>query len=172
LIEAIRALAIPVLAAVNGVAAGAGFSLALAADLRVAADTAWFSCAFGKVGLVPDSGASFFLPKYLGLAKAVELAFTGDPLTATDASHLGLVARVSPAASFARDWLEFAQQLADGPTRAFALTKRALNQAADATLNEQLALEAELQGEAAGTTDFLEGLTAFREKRPARFVGR
>jgi 2-(1,2-epoxy-1,2-dihydrophenyl)acetyl-CoA isomerase len=172
LVEAIQGLTVPVLAAVNGVAAGAGLSLALAADLRVAVETASFSCAFGKLGLIPDSGASFFLPKYVGLSKALELAFTGQRLTAGEAAALGLVARIYPPTTFARDYLEFAQQLAEGPTRAFALTKRALIHAADATLSGQLALEADLQEEAAGTDDFLEGLSAFRLKRPARFVGR
>lgn len=171
LILALRDLPIPVIAAVNGVAVGAGFSLALAADIRVAADSASFSCGFAKIGLIPDSGASFFLPRYLGLPKALDLALGGDQLSVTDAASLGLVAKVYPSDTFDRDYVEFAARVADGPTRAFALTKAAFNRGLQASLEDQLDTEAELQDEASKTEDFRAALAAFREKRPTRFLG-
>jgi 2-(1,2-epoxy-1,2-dihydrophenyl)acetyl-CoA isomerase len=161
-----------VLAAVNGVAAGAGFALALAADLRVASEDAWFSCAFAKIGLVPDAGSSFFLPRYLGFPRAIQLALTGERISARAAAELGLVAKVFPAGTFTDDYLEFARGLAAGPTRAYGLTKQAFRQALESTLEDQLELEASLQQEASETGDFQEGLRAFREKRPPRFSGR
>jgi len=171
LVTQIRGLPLPVIAAVNGVAAGAGLSLALAADLRVASDAAWFSCGFSRIGLVPDAGASFFLPRYVGLAKALELALTGRRMEAVEAASLGLVAHVYPAQTFARDYAELAQGFAAGPTRAFALTKKAFGQAMEVSLAEQLELEARLQQEASETEDFREGVSSFREKRPPRFAG-
>lgn len=171
LVTKIRQLPLPVLAAVNGVAAGAGFSLALAADLRVASDDAWFSCAFSRIGLVPDSGASFFLTRYLGLSKALELALTGERIGAAEAVSLGLVAHVYPARTFSHDYGALAQHLAQGPTRAFALTKRAFGHALENSMAQQLELEAQLQHEASETDDFREGVSAFREKREPHFVG-
>ena len=165
IITKIRGLPLPVVAAVNGAAAGAGFSLALAADLRVASEAAWFSCAFSGIGLVPDSGASFFLPRYVGLAKAIEMALTGRRVGAAEAATLGLVTYVYPAETFSQDYSTLAHHLAQGPTRAFALTKRALSEATDNSLSQQLELEAVLQQEAAETDDFHEGLSAFRNKR-------
>ncbi|MFZ0167804.1 MAG: enoyl-CoA hydratase-related protein [Candidatus Dormiibacterota bacterium] len=171
IITKIRELPLPVVAAVNGAAAGAGFSLALAADLRVASEAAWFSCAFSGIGLVPDSGASFFLPRYVGLAKAIEMALTGRRVGAAEAATLGLVTQVYPAETFSQDYSTLAHHLAQGPTRAFALTKRALSEATDNSLSQQLELEAVLQQEAAETDDFHEGLSAFRNKRAPQFVG-
>lgn len=172
IVTKIRDLPIPVIASVNGVAAGAGFSLALAADFRVASDAAWFSSAFARIGLVPDSGASFFLARYLGFPRALEVALTGRRISALEARDLGLVSRVFPAASFAEDSSEFARELAAGPTRAFGLTKRALSRALTNTLEEQLELEATLQQAASETDDFREGLRAFRDKRVPKFEGR
>lgn len=172
LVSAIQRLPIPVLAAVNGVAAGAGFGLALAADVRVASDDAWFTCGFAAIGLVPDTGVSYFLPRYVGLPRATQLAFTGERLSAEAAAGLGLVAKVFPATSFRDDYFAFARQLAAGPTMALALTKEAFLNAADSSLEAQLENEARLQQSASETADFQEGQLAFREKRPPRFAGR
>jgi 2-(1,2-epoxy-1,2-dihydrophenyl)acetyl-CoA isomerase len=171
LILAIRRLEKPVIAAVNGVAAGAGASLALACDLRVAADTASFVLAFGRVGLVPDSGATWVLPRLVGPARAAELAFLGDPVTPTDAERWGLVNRVVPAAGLIAETRAIAGRLAEGAPRALALTKRALNRSLEASLEDQLEYEAALQGIAGRTADHREGVAAFRGKRAPRFTG-
>ncbi len=171
IVSRIRELPVPVIAAVNGPAAGAGFSLALAADLRVASDAAWFSCAFSKIGLVPDSGASFFLAHFLGFSKALELAMTGERLTAAESLRLGLVARVFPADEFEAGYRAFSEELAQGATAALALTKRAFNRALGTNLARQMEVEAELQQQASTTEDFREGVLAFSEKRTPRFRG-
>jgi 2-(1,2-epoxy-1,2-dihydrophenyl)acetyl-CoA isomerase len=171
IIERIRALPIPVVAAVNGVAAGAGFSLALAADLRVASDRAWFSCGFCRIGLVPDSGATWLLPRTIGQGRAIELALTGRRVDADEALAWGMVNRVFPAAAFENSYLEYALELAAGPTRALDLTKQAFTAGFDNTLERQLSLEAELQQLAAETSDFTEGMRAFQEKRSPSFSG-
>jgi 2-(1,2-epoxy-1,2-dihydrophenyl)acetyl-CoA isomerase len=172
LIRAMRAMPKPIIGAINGVAAGAGASLAFACDLRIAAEGATFLLAFGRVGLIPDSGATWFLPRLVGTAKAVELALTTDPLSAADAERFGLVTRVVPAAELTAAAHELATGLAAGAPRALALTKRAIEAGAEATLDEQLEREAILQGEAGGTADHAEGLAAFLERRPPRFSGR
>lgn len=171
LIVTLRRLAKPVIGAINGVAAGAGCSLALACDIRLASDGASFMLAFGRVGLVPDSGASWFLPRLVGSARAAELALVGDPLSAADAERLGLVSRVVPADALLAEARALAVRLAAGSPRAMALTKRALAFADTATLEEALANEAYLQGIAGRSADHAEGLAAFREKRPPRFTG-
>jgi 2-(1,2-epoxy-1,2-dihydrophenyl)acetyl-CoA isomerase len=171
LILAIRGLEKPVIAAVNGVAAGAGVSLALACDLRLAAAEASFVLSFARIGLVPDSGATWFLPRLVGPARAAELAFLGDPVGAEEALRIGLVNRVVPGDALAAEARALAQRLASAAPRALALTKRALNRCIDATLDDQLEYEAILQGLAASTSDHSEGLAAFREKRPPRFTG-
>jgi 2-(1,2-epoxy-1,2-dihydrophenyl)acetyl-CoA isomerase len=171
LVLSLQHLPIPVVAAVNGLAAGAGLSLALAADIRVASTTAWFSCAFAQIGLVPDSGATYFLSRYLGLGWALHYAFSGERIDAGRALELGLVSRTIAPEDFPRGIAELAQELAAGATRALGLTKRALYTGAAASLEEQLELEARLQQAASETEDFEEGLAAFREKRRPKFRG-
>ncbi|HEY7591073.1 MAG TPA: enoyl-CoA hydratase-related protein [Candidatus Limnocylindrales bacterium] len=171
LILAIRGLDRPVVGAINGVAAGAGASLAFACDLRIAAEAASFVLAFGRVGLVPDSGATWFLPRLVGAARAAEMALLNDPVSAADAERIGLVSRVVPAASVLAEARDVAARLAAGAPRAIALTKRALGRSAELTLEEALEYEAWLQGIAGRTADHAEGIRAFVEKRPPRFSG-
>lgn len=171
IIIAMRRLEKPIVAAVNGVAAGAGASLAFACDIRLAAPEASFILAFGRVGLVPDSGATWFLPRLVGTAKALEIALTTEPLSAADAERFGLVARIVPADGLLAEAQALAERLAAGAPRAIALTKRALNRAWDATLEEQLEYEADLQGLAGASADHAEGVAAFVEKRRPAFTG-
>jgi len=171
MIIAMRRLEKPIVAAVNGVAAGAGASLAFACDIRLAAPEASFILAFGRVGLVPDSGATWFLPRLVGTAKALEIALTTDPLSAADAERFGLVARIVPADALLADAQALAGRLAASAPRAIALTKRALNRSWDATLEEQLEYEADLQGLAGASADHAEGVAAFLEKRRPAFTG-
>ncbi|HYM83795.1 MAG TPA: enoyl-CoA hydratase-related protein [Candidatus Dormibacteraeota bacterium] len=161
----------PVVAAVNGVAAGAGASLAFACDLRVAAEDARLVLAFGRIGLVPDSGATWLLPRLVGLGRATELAYLPDPVTAAEALRLGLVNRVVPADSVVSEAVALAARIAEGAPIALGLTKRALGRALESTLDEALAYEAALQGIAGRTADHAEGIAAFVEKRPPRFRG-
>jgi 2-(1,2-epoxy-1,2-dihydrophenyl)acetyl-CoA isomerase len=172
IIRAMRGLAKPIIGAINGVAAGAGASLAMACDLRIAADTASFALAFGRVGLVPDSGATWFLPRLVGAAKAAEIALLGDPISAVDAERLGLFGRVVPAADLASEANAVAARLAAGAPRAISLTKRALNTAWERDLEEALEYEAHLQDMVGRTADHQEGMAAFLEKRPPRFTGK
>ena len=172
LIRAMRTLPKPIVGAVNGIAAGAGASLAFACDIRLASEDASFLLAFGRVGLVPDSGATWLLPRLVGGARAAELALLGEPLRAADAERIGLVARVVPADRLVPEATAVAQRLAAGAPQAIALTKAALEQTWTATLDEQLEHEAEIQGIAGATADHAEGLRAFVEKRPPRFRGR
>jgi 2-(1,2-epoxy-1,2-dihydrophenyl)acetyl-CoA isomerase len=169
LVRAIRALPQPSLAAVNGVAAGAGASLAFACDLRIAADTARFVLAFGQVGLIPDSGATWTLQRLVGPSKAMELSLLPDPLSAADAERFGLVTRVVPAADLSAEAEALAARLAALSPSAVSRTKHALAAAAASTLEEALELEARLQGEAGRDPDHAEGIAAFLEKRPPRF---
>ena len=164
-------LGAPIIAAVNGVAAGAGMSLALAADLRIAAEGASFVLAFGRIGLVPDSGSTWFLPRLVGPALAAELALLNEPLTAEEALRLGLVSRVVPADRLHDEARAMAAQVAAGAPIANALTKRAFRRALESDLDGALDHEATLQGIAGRSTDHAEGLAAFLEKRPPRFRG-
>ena len=170
-IRAMRELEKPVVAAVNGVAAGAGFSLALAADIRIAAESATFVQAFVRIGLVPDAGSTYFLPRLVGPAVAAELAMLGDTVDAARAERIGLVNRVVPDAELAETTHELAARLARGP-RSIGLIKRALNRSMGNDLQAQLAVEEVLQTESVATADFMEGIAAFLEKRTARFTGR
>jgi 2-(1,2-epoxy-1,2-dihydrophenyl)acetyl-CoA isomerase len=171
IIRALRSMGQPVIAAVNGVAAGAGASLALACDLRIAAESARFVLAFGRIGLVPDSGASWFLPRLVGAARAAELALLNDPVDAAEALRLGLVSRVVPAGELMPEARALAVRLAESAPLALALTKQALDRSMSIELDEALEGEARLQGIAGASADHAEGLAAFREKRPPRFEG-
>jgi 2-(1,2-epoxy-1,2-dihydrophenyl)acetyl-CoA isomerase len=171
LIRTIRAAPKPVLAAVNGVAAGAGASIALACDVRVASEHAKLVLAFIKVGLVPDSGAIWFLTRMVGSARAWQLASSGEAVTADEGLRLGLFDSVIRADDFQSEWRRLARELAAGPTRAFALTKQLVNETADRSLDEQLDLEVEAQTQAGQTDDHLEGVKAFLGKRPPNYTG-
>ena len=172
LIRSIRDLRKPVIAAVNGVAAGAGVSLALACDLVYAAEEARFIQAFVKIGLVPDSGSTRTLVRSLGRHRAAQLMFSGEPMSAAEARDAGLVNVVVPGDQLSGTVREAAARLAAAPTRAIGLAKRAINAAEDASLDESLALEAQLQELAGRTEDHAEGVAAFTEKREPKFVGR
>ncbi len=170
-VVALRRSEKPIIAAINGVAAGAGASLALACDLRVAAEDASIVLAFGRIGLVPDSGATWLLPRIVGAGIAAELALLNEPVRAADALRIGLVNRVVPVADLVSTAADLAHRLADGAPRAIALTKRALARSFDASLEETLEYEAQLQGIAGATADHAEGMAAFIEKRSPRFRG-
>ena len=171
IVRAMRGLPKPIVGAINGVAAGAGASLAMACDIRIASDTATFALAFGRVGLVPDSGATWFLPRLVGAARAAELALLNDPVSAADAVRLGLVGRVVPAAELATEARAVAARLATGAPRAIALTKHALDAAWTHDLDAALEYEAHLQDLAGRTKDHAEGIAAFMDRRPPRFTG-
>src|SRR5437763_2451260 len=171
-IKAVRALEKPVIAAVNGAAAGAGLSLACACDLRVASDQATFVPAFVNIGLVPDSGGTFFVTRLVGQARAFEWLCSGRRLTAAEAQQWGVVSEVVEADTLASRAAELASELAALPTRAIGMTKRLLDRAPAATLDDQLEWEAQLQAAATETDDFREGVAAFLEKRRPDFRGR
>lgn len=171
-VHAIVEMEKPVIAAVNGVAAGAGASIALACDFRIASDKARFFQAFIKIGLIPDSGANYFLPHLVGYAKALELAMLGDIIDAQTALEIGLVHRVVPHDDLMKEARAFAEQFASGPTHAYGLTKKSLRYGATHGLAETLEYEADLQDQAALTRDATEGIKAFREKRAPNFEGR
>ena len=171
-ILALRRLEKPVLAAVNGPAAGAGLSFACACDLRLAAASATFVPAFINIGLVPDSGGTYFVRRLLGTARAFEWMTSGRRLSAVEALDWGLVSEVVEDEKLAERTAERAAELAAMPTRGVGLTKRLFDHAENATLEEQLELEAQLQTAATQTADFREGVDAFLEKREPRFEGR
>jgi 2-(1,2-epoxy-1,2-dihydrophenyl)acetyl-CoA isomerase len=168
----IRQLDKPVVCAVTGVAAGAGANLAFACDFVLASSEASFIQSFSKIGLVPDTGGTFFLPRLVGMARATALMMLADKVTAQDAVTIGLILRVVEAGKLLDEATALARDLATRPTRGLGLIKRALNASATNGLDEQLALEAQLQAEAGSTADYREGVKAFLEKRAPVFVGR
>lgn len=168
----IRQLQKPVVAAINGVAAGAGANLALVCDVVVATESALFIQAFSKIGLIPDSGGTFTLPRLIGFARASALMMLGDKVSAVEAQRMGMIYKYFPDDVFEEKAKAIATTLAEMPTRGFALTKQALNAAFTNDFEAQLALETKLQAEAAATADYTEGVAAFLEKRKPTFIGR
>jgi 2-(1,2-epoxy-1,2-dihydrophenyl)acetyl-CoA isomerase len=162
----------PLITAINGVAAGAGMSIALAGDIRLVSDKASFVPAFIKIGLVPDSGSTWMLSHLIGPARAFQVMVSGDPITAQQALEWGMVHQVVPSEQFESTISEWAERLAGAPTRAIGLTKRALNMAIGSTLTEAMEYEALLQEIASKTQDYGEGVTAFLGKRPPAFKGK
>jgi 2-(1,2-epoxy-1,2-dihydrophenyl)acetyl-CoA isomerase len=171
IILAMRRLEKPIVGAINGVAAGAGISIAIACDILIASDKASFMEAFGRVGLVPDTGSSWFLPRLVGPARAAEMMFTADSVDAATAERIGLVNRVVPADDLMDEANALAARLAQAAPMALALAKRALNRALNSTLDDALEFEAQLQSIAGRSADHKEGVAAFVEKRPAKFKG-
>jgi 2-(1,2-epoxy-1,2-dihydrophenyl)acetyl-CoA isomerase len=172
LILALRQLPLPVIAAVNGVAAGAGANVALACDLVIAARSATFIQAFSKIGLVPDSGGTWFLPRLVGHARAMGLALLGDKLPAEQAAHWGLIWRCVDDAQLGSEVDTLARHLAAAPTRGLARTKQAMRESWSHTLEQQLDVERDYQQELGHSADYAEGVAAFMEKRAPRFTGR
>jgi 2-(1,2-epoxy-1,2-dihydrophenyl)acetyl-CoA isomerase len=167
----LRNLARPVVAAVNGVAAGAGANLALCCDIVVASESASFIQAFSKIGLVPDTAGTFFLPRLIGAQKAAALMMLGDKVSATDAERMGMIYKTFPDAEFATSSFKLAETLAQMPTKALAFIKHMITESAEHTLEEQLEMEDQYQQKAAATKDYTEGVLAFMEKRSPKFTG-
>lgn len=172
MLKAIYDCPVPTIAAVNGPAAGAGANLALAADVVIAAESAYFLQAFTRIGLIPDAGGTYWLPRQMGAAKAMGAALFAEKITARQADDWGMIWEAVPDADFDAHWRGRAAHLANGPTRAYQLTKRAIRGSWDNTLDAQLTAEAKLQGKAGKSRDFMEGVVAFLEKRKAHFEGR
>jgi 2-(1,2-epoxy-1,2-dihydrophenyl)acetyl-CoA isomerase len=172
MIRAITEAPVPVIAAVNGVAAGAGANLALACDLVIAAESAVFIQAFTRIGLIPDAGGTSFLPRRVGLQRAMGAALLAEPVPARQAADWGMIWEALPDDRFAEGVAARAAKLAAGPTMAYAALKQAMRGAFDQSLDAQLAAEARLQGVCGASTDFREGVAAFQEKRPPKFIGR
>jgi len=170
-IRTIRAMRKPVIGAVNGIASGAGFGLVAACDVRVASAAASFRAGWGRVGLVPDAGAAYFLPRIVGWGRAFDMVLSGEPVDANEALRIGLVTRVWREGDFAREWRAYAASVATGATEAYALTKEGLNASWEQDLATFLETEASLQDRAGRTGDYAEGVRAFLGKRPARFTG-
>lgn len=168
----IRNLEKPVVAAVNGVAAGAGANIALACDIVVATESASFTQAFSKIGLIPDSGGTWTLPRLVGMQRAAALMMLSDKISATEAAAMGMIWKVLPDDTFAADSLKLAETLAQMPTRGLALTKQALNQTFSNDFAAQAQLEDHLQSQAGQTHDYKEGVAAFLEKRKPVFTGK
>lgn len=171
IVRAMRSLSKPIVGAINGVAAGAGASLAFACDVRIAAERASFVLAFGRLGLIPDSGATWLLPRLVGPSRAMAMALLNEPVAAAEAERMGLVLRVVPDDALMEDARAVARRLVESAPLGVALTKRALNAAFDRDLEAALAYEAYLQDLAGRTADHAEGIAAFTQKRPPRFSG-
>ena len=171
IIKLIRKIEKPIVAAVNGVAAGAGANIALACDIVIAKESASFIQAFSKIGLIPDSGGTYFLPRLVGFQKASALMLLGDKITATEAEQMGMIYSAVADAEFDTAFIKIAEKLAKMPTKGLGLTKRALNASYANSLDEQLALEDKLQSEAGHSYDYQEGVNAFLEKRKPQFKG-
>ncbi len=171
IIEKIRTLEKPVVCAVNGVAAGAGANIALACDVVIAGSSVSFIQAFSKIGLIPDSGGTFFLPRLVGFGKASALMMLGEKVMATDAERMGMIFRVVEDAQLQEEALNIAKTLSDLPTKALGLTKRLLNQSAYNPLSMQLEYEGDMQVHASQSKDYTEGVNAFLEKRKPVFTG-
>ena len=171
IVKRIRALQKPVVCAVNGVAAGAGANIALCCDVVVATESASFIQAFSKIGLIPDSGGTYTLPRLIGWQKASALMMMGDKVTANEALQMGMLYKVFTADSLEEEGLKIATTLANMPTKGLAYTKSVLNQSMNNSLEQQLILEDQYQAKAAATKDYNEGVAAFLEKRKANFVG-
>lgn len=163
---------IPTIAAVNGAAAGAGANLALAADVVIASEEAFFTQAFTRIGLIPDAGGTYWLPRQIGAARAMGAALFADRIPAAKAADWGMIYEAVPVPEFDARWRSRAAQLAAGPTRTYRYVKQAIRGSFENSLDEQLSLEARLQGKCGQTRDFQEGVVAFLEKRPAEFEGR
>ena len=172
MLNAITESPIPTIAAVNGAAAGAGANLALACDVVIASEAAFFQQAFTRIGLIPDAGGTWFLPRMVGQARALGAALFADRITAGQAADWGMIYEAVAEGAFESRWRERAQALADGPTETYRHLKAAMAASWGNTLSEQLTVEARLQGKCGQTRDFQEGVVAFLEKRPARFEGR
>lgn len=162
---------VPIIAAVNGVAAGAGANLALAADVVIATESASFIQAFTRIGLIPDAGGTFVIPRAVGNARAMGMMLFAEPVSARQAVEWGLIWEALPDEAFAEGVAARARHLANGPTLAYRAIREAVTQSTQNDLDSQLALEARLQGQAGKTRDFMEGVSAFLEKRPATFTG-
>lgn len=171
-VSLIRELELPVVAAVNGVAAGAGANIALACDITVATESAVFIQAFSKIGLIPDSGGTFYLPRLVGLQRAAAYMMLGEKVSATEAARVGMIYQVIPDEAFAEASWAIAVKLSKMPTKALALTKRALNYAMDNDFTRQLAIEEQLQTTASQSEDYQEGVQAFLDKRKPVFTGK
>jgi len=168
----LRSLEKPIIAAVNGVAAGAGANIALACDLVIAKESASFIQAFSKIGLIPDSGGTFFLPRLIGQQKALALMITGDKISSKQAEEMNMIYKSVTDEDFENEVTKLAMNLASMPTKGIGLTKRAVNESWSNTLEDQLVLEEELQTMAGNTYDFREGVAAFLEKRKPNFSGK